>query len=515
MVDARHRCTDEMPLAKETTVPLNILKERRVPPDRQSDHLQGVEQGGLESTPGAPGFLSTIREAIRGSQEDLTSAPLHRAVLLLATPVILEMSMESLFAIVDIFYVSRLGSEAVATVGLTETMLSPVYAISIGLSAGATALIARRTGEKDPEGAATAAGQVILVALAFAALIGVGGVLLAPSVLSAIGASSDILTNGSTYAKTMLGGSLTIFLLFVFNAIFRSAGDAVIAMRSLWLANALNILLAPLLVFGAGPIPAMGLLGAAVATTASRGVGVLYQVRILSRGPRRPRLPFERRHLAPRPRVMFRLFRLASTATIQVLIETVSWLGLVRILAMFGSMAVAGYTIAMRITTFTLLPALGLATSAATLVGQNLGANAPERARRSVHTIAIYNTAFLFVVGATLALSPNPVISLFTNDDGVIPFAADCLRIVAVGFVTFAYGMVMIQAFNGAGDPLTPMAINLGAFWLLRVPLAYALAKGLGLGPHGVFIAITASYSAQAISAGILFRRGTWQRKRI
>jgi putative MATE family efflux protein len=480
-----------------------------------SHHLQVVERERIGANPAAWSFLSTIREAIRGSQEDLTSAPLHRAVLLLATPVVLEMSMESLFAIVDIFYISRLGSDSVATVGLTETMLSPVYAASIGLSAGATALISRRTGEKDAEGAATAAGQVILVALAFAAFIGTGGVLFASTFLSAIGASSNILANGATYAETMLGGSVTIFLLFVFNAIFRSAGDAVVAMRSLWLANALNIVLAPILIFGAGPISGMGVLGAAIATTVSRGVGVLYQVSIFSRGPRRPRLPFERRHLAPRPRVMLRLVRLALTATVQVLIETVSWLGLVRILAMFGSVAVAGYTIAMRVTTFTLLPALGLATSAATLVGQNLGAGAPERARGSVNTIAVYNTAFLVVVGATLATFPRPVISVFTNDAGVVLFGADCLRIVAVGFVTFAYGMVMIQGFNGAGDTLTPMAINLGAFWLLRVPLAYALAKGVGLGAQGVFIAITASYSAQAIMAGILFRRGKWQQKRV
>jgi putative MATE family efflux protein len=468
-----------------------------------------------EDPSAAPGLWSTIRQAIRGSQEDLTAIPLRRAVLLLAAPVVLEMSMESLFAVVDIFYVSHLGSDAVATVGLTETLLSPVYALSLGLSAGATALISRRTGEKDAEGAATAAGQVILVALVYAALIGTGGVLLASAFLSAMGASPSILASGTEYARTMLGGSATIFLLFVFNAIFRSAGDAAIAMRSLWLANGLNIALAPIFIFGVGPIPTMGVLGAAVATTVSRGVGVLYQVTILARGPRRPRLPFERRHLAPRPRVMLNLGRLAWMATVQVLIETVSWLGLVRILAMFGSVAVAGYTIAMRVTTFVLLPACGLATSAATLVGQNLGADEPERARRSVNTIAAYNTVFLVVVGASLAILPRPVLSVFTSDEGVLTYGAQCLRIVAVGFVMLAYGMVTIQAFNGAGDPVTPMAINLGAFWLLRVPLAYSLAKLADLGPHGVFAAITASYSAQAIMGGIAFRRGKWQRIKV
>ncbi|MBX3198593.1 MAG: MATE family efflux transporter [Labilithrix sp.] len=462
-----------------------------------------------------PGLWSTLRQAVRGSQEDLTTVPLRRAVLLLATPVVLEMSMESLFAIVDIFYVSRLGSEAIATVGLTETMLSPVYALSIGLSAGATALISRRTGERDPEGAAVAAGQVILVALAYAAVIGAAGALLAPTLLSAMGASASVLASGSTYARTMLGGSVTIFLLFVFSAIFRSAGDAVIAMRSLWLANGLNIALAPVLIFGVGPIPAHGVLGAAIATTVSRGVGVLYQVSVLSRGPHRPRLPFERRHLRPRPRVMISLVRLAWTATIQVLVETVSWLGLVRILSTFGSAAVAGYTIAMRVTTFVLLPALGLATSAATLVGQNLGANEPERARGSVSTIALYNTIFLLVIGATLAAASRSVLGLFTSDPSVLAYGADCLRIVAVGFVTFAYGMVTIQAFNGAGDPMTPLAINLGAFWGLRVPLAYALAVLADLGPRGVFLAITTSYAAQAIAGGVLFRRGKWQRKKV
>ena len=488
-------------------------RSRRSPLPHQPQDVASARTEGI--LPAAPGLWSTLREAVRGSQADLTSVPLRRAVLLLATPVVLEMSMESLFAVVDIFYVSRLGSEAVATVGLTETMLSPVYALSIGLSAGATALIARRTGEKDADGAATAAGQVILVALVYAVSIGIGGALLAPTLLSAMGASESILAHGATYASTMLGGSLTIFLLFVFNAIFRSAGDSVIAMRSLWLANGLNIVVAPILIFGVGPIDGMGVLGAAVATTVSRGVGVLYQVSILARGPRRPRLPFERRHLAPHLHVMLRLIRLAWTATLQVLIETVSWLGLVRILAMFGSVAVAGYTIAMRVTTFVLLPALGLATSAATLVGQNLGAKEPERARQSVHTIALYNTGLLLLVGATLALVPRAVLGLFTTDEGVLAYGADCLRIVAVGFVMFAHGMVTIQAFNGAGDPVTPMAINLGAFWLLRVPLAYVLAKLVGLGPHGVFIAITASYSAQAIAGGIAFRLGKWKTKKV
>lgn len=434
---------------------------------------------------------------------------------MLAVPMVLEMSMESLFAVADIFFVSKLGSDAVAAVGLTESMLSPIYALAMGLSAGATALISRRTGEKDAEGAARAAGQVILLAIACAALLGAGGVLLSSTLLSAMGASSSILAIGGGYTATMLGGSVTIFLLFVINAIFRSAGAPVISMRSLWLANGLNIVLAPALIFGVGPIPKLGVVGAAVATTMSRGVGVLYQATVLLRGREGSRLTLERRHLAPRPREMLDLGRVAWTATLQVLIETASWLGLVRILSVYGSVALAGYTIAMRVAIFALLPSWGLASSAATLVGQNLGAGEPERARRSVTTIAVYNTIFLAVVGACFAIAPRPLVGLFTSDVAVIAQAANCLRVVALGFLVFAYGMVTIQAFNGAGDTLTPMLINLGVFWLFKIPLAYALARIAGLGPTGVFVAITAAYSAQALVSGLLFRRGQWQTKKV
>lgn len=467
------------------------------------------------SASSASSFWSTVREAFRGSHEDLTSVPIRRAVLLLAVPMVLEMSMESLFAIVDIFLVSKLGSDAVATVGLTESMLSPVYALAMGLSAGATALVSRRTGEKDAEGAASAAGQVILLAVGCAALLGVVGVLLSSSLLSAMGASSSVVAVGAGYTATMLGGSVTIFLLFVINAIFRSAGDPVISMRSLWLANGLNLLLAPVLIFGLGPAPKLGVVGAAIATTLSRGLGVLYQTRILARGRERSRLPLERRHLAPRPRTMIELGRISWTASLQVLVETASWLGLVRILSLYGSVALAGYTIAMRVAIFALLPSWGLANSAATLVGQNLGAGAPERARLSVKTIATYNTVFLGIVGAGFALVPHAIVGLFTSDEGVVIYASDCLRIVALGFVMFAYGMVTIQAFNGAGDTLTPMLINMGVFWLFKIPLAYTLAKTANLGPRGVFVAITAAYSAQALVSAALFRRGRWQNRRV
>jgi putative MATE family efflux protein len=430
---------------------------------------------------------------------------------LLAVPMVLEMSMESLFAIVDIFFVSKLGSDAVATVGLTESMLSPVYALAMGLSAGATAIVARRTGEKNLEAAAAAAGQVIVVALVCSALLGAGGAILASRLLSSMGASPGVVSTGSGYTAILFAGSVTVLLLFVVNAIFRSAGNPAVAMRSLWLANGLNMILAPCLIFGVGPIPRMGVTGAAIATTFSRGVGVFYQYVML----RRSRLGMTARHLLPHLRMMMELLRLASTASLQVLIETASWLGLVRILSTYGSTVLAGYTIAMRVAIFALLPSWGLANAAATLVGQNLGAGEPERAKHSVGTIARYNVAFLGSLGLVFVLAPHLVVSLFTSDAQVAAYGADCLRIVALGFVVFAFGMVTVQAFNGAGDTVTPMLINLGCFWLLKLPLAYVLANIVGIGPRGVFLAITLAYSAQAIVSWALFRRGRWQTKTI
>jgi len=460
-----------------------------------------------------PSFWSTVREALRGTQQELTSIPIQRAVLLLAVPMVLEMSMESLFAVVDIFFVSKLGSDAVAAVGLTESMLSLVYALAMGLSAGATAIVSRKTGEKDLEGAAAAAGQVIALSVLGAIVLGAAGVTLSSRLLGAMGASASVVATGSGYTAVMLGGSVTIFLLFVVNAVFRSAGDAAVAMRALWLANGLNILLAPCFIFGVGPVPRMGVAGAAVATTVSRGIGVAYQVSMLKRG--RSRLAIRARHLRPRPKLIVEIFRLSSTASLQVLIETASWLGLVRILSSFGSQALAGYTIAMRVVTFALLPSWGLANAAATLVGQNLGASEPERAERSVRAIARYNILFLGTIGAVFALAPHVVVRLFTHDGEVATYGADCLRIVAVGFVVFAYGMVMLQAFNGAGDTITPMLVNLGSFWFVKIPIAYVLADVLGLGPRGVFFAITLAYSAQSIVSAVLFRRGRWKTKKV
>jgi putative MATE family efflux protein len=428
-------------------------------------------------------------------------------------PMVLEMSMESLLTVVDNFFVSRLGSDAVATVGLTEAMLSPVYALAMGLSAGATAMISRRTGEKDAEGAASTAVQVILAAIVGAAVLGVIGVALSSRLLALMGASDAVVAYGSRYTGIMLGGSVTIFLLFVVNAIFRAAGDAAVAMRSLWLANGLNLVLGPCLIFGLGPFPRMGVAGAAVATTTSRAVGVAFQLVVLARG--RGVLVLARRHLALRVPLMTELLRISSTAALQVLVETASWLGLVRILSTFGSAALAGYTIAMRVAIFALLPPWGLANAAATLVGQNLGAGHPDRARRSVETIARYNLAFLGVVSLLFVLGPHLLVDRFTVDPVVGSFAAECLRIVALGFVLFAYGMVAVQAFNGAGDTVTPMLLNIGCFWFFKIPLAWVLSKHLGFGPRGVFISIAAAYSLQALVAYALFREGKWQKRKL
>ena len=462
----------------------------------------------MRDTDGGPGFWSTVREAVRGTEQDLTAIPIRRAIVLLAVPTVLEMSMESLLTVVDIFFVSKLGSDAVATVGLTEAMLSPVYALAMGISAAATAIVARHTGAKEPERAASAAVQVILLATALALLVGGAGLLLAPHLLELMGASASIVKLGSPYTAVMLGGSVTIFLLFVINAVFRSAGDAAIAMRSLWVANILNMMLAPCLIFGVGPFPRMGVMGAAVAMTASRGVGVLYQLTRLAGD--RGRLVILRRHLAVHARALREIVKLATPATGQVLVETASWLALVRIIASFGGTAVAGYTIAMRIAIFALLPSWGLAMAASTLVGQNLGAKEPERARRAVWTVAKYNVLFLGPVGLAFALVPTHLVSLFTSEAATAAQGAECLRIVALGFIVFAFGMVAVQAFNGAGDTTTPMLVNLASFWLFKIPLAWVLAKVLGMGPRGAFLAITAAYAVQSITAMTLFRRGRW-----
>jgi putative MATE family efflux protein len=432
---------------------------------------------------------------------------------MLAVPMVLEMAMESIFAVVDIFWVGRLGADAVATVGLTESMLTLIYTAAMGLSIGATALVARRTGEHDPEGASRAAGQSILLGLGVAAVIGVAGAANAPALLRMMGASDDIIRTGSGFTRIMLGGNATVLLLFLLNAVFRGAGDAAIAMRVLMLGNLLNIVLGPCFIFGLGPFPEMGVAGAAMATNIGRGTAVVYQIVTLARGRGRVRVGL--RHLRLDLETMKTVVRLSGLGTFQILVGTASYIGLVRIISIFGSAALAGYTIGMRVIIFALLPAFGLSNAAATMVGQNLGAGRPDRAERAVWTAARYNMAFLGGVGVLFLLAAPAITRLFTADPLVQPMATACLRIVSLGFVFYACGMVLTQAFNGAGDTWTPTVLNLLIFWLWEIPLAWWLSTQGGFGAHGVFIALTVAYSTLAVVSAILFRRGTWKTRKV
>jgi putative MATE family efflux protein len=417
------------------------------------------------------------------------------------------------FGVVDVFWVSRLGADAVATVGITESMLALIYAVAIGVSISATATVARRIGEKDPEGAASAAVQSIALGVSLAIPIGVVGALAAPKLLALMGGSPELVATGWKFTTVMLGGNVVIMLLFLINAIFRGAGDAAIAMRVLWFANILNILLGPCFIFGLGPFPELGVTGAAVATTIGRGSGVLYQLWTLSRG--RGRIVIRRRHLKLEPAVMLRLLKLSGNAVFQILIGTASWIGLVRILSGFGSSVLAGYTIGIRIIVFALLPSWGLSNAAATMVGQSLGAGKPDRAERSVWIAGFYNMLFLGAVGLVFVIFAPQLLSLFTDDPAVVPWGTACLRYVSFGFLFYAWGMVITQAFNGAGDTWTPTWLNLFCFWLWEIPLAWALAKAAGFGPRGVFLAITVAFSTLAVASAALFRRGKWKLKKV
>lgn len=459
------------------------------------------------------GIWADLKEAIRGSHRDFTEVPIRKAVLLLAVPMVLETCMESVFAVMDIFFVSRLGAAAMATVGLTEAMLTILYALAIGLSMGAAATVARRVGEKNYEGAAVAAVQSIVLGIGVAIPIGIFGILFAPKLLSLMGASQDVIDIGSGYTAVMLGGNATVLLLFLINAIFRGAGDAAIAMRVLWFANAINIALGPCLIFGLGPFPELGVKGAAIATNIGRGSGVLYQLYRLIRS--RGRLVIAKRHLRLDRPVIRSIIRISGTGIVQSLVGVTSWLGLIRILSGFGSAAVAGYTVGIRIILFALLPSWGLSNAAATLVGQNLGAGKPDRAEKSVWMTCRYNLMFLGGVGLVFILFAEPIIHIFTRDTVIAPFGISCLRIVSCGFIFYAYGMVLTQAFNGAGDTSTPTFINLFCFWLWEIPLGYILARQLGFGPKGVFLAITVAFSTLAVVSGIVFKKGRWKLRKI
>ena len=456
---------------------------------------------------------ASLVEAVRGSHRDYTAGSLNRAILLLAVPMVLEMVLESLFAVVDVFWVGRLGANAVATVGLTESMLSLVFAVGMGLSLSTTAMVARRIGEKNREGAAVAAVQAIALGIIVSLAIGLPCLFLAPRLLRLMGASAEIISVGSGYTRICLGGSCAVLLLFLNNAIFRGAGDAAIAMRLLWVSNIINLLLDPCLIFGVGPFPRMGVTGAALATFTGRSFGVIYQFYRLLKGTER--IHILARHLRLQFDVLWRLVRVSLTGILQFAIAHTSWIGLVRIVSVFGAAALAGYTIAIRIVIFVILPSWGLSNAAATLVGQNLGAGKPERAEAAVWRTGLYNMIFLGSVGVFFVLFAEPVVRLFTRDAAVVPLAASCLRIVSYGNIGYAYGMVMLQAFNGAGDTVTPTIVNFFGFWLLEIPLAYWLAIKMQMQSKGAFWAIVVAEGAIAGASAILFKQGRWKRQKI
>jgi len=454
-------------------------------------------------------FRQDIAGSIRGIEYDFTTGSIGRAILLLSIPMVLEMLMESIFAVVDIFFVSRLGSEAVATVGVTEAMLTVIYAIAMGMSMATTAIVSRRIGEKNQKAASVAGVQAILAGILMSLPVSLLGILFSKELLALMGTSSEIVETLFTYTTIMLGGNYVIMLLFIVNAVFRGAGDAAISMRVLWVANLINIVLDPLLIFGVGPFPELGLTGAAVATTIGRGLGVLYQFYLLKRPGRRIHIRYS--HLKIEPVVMKKLFRLSLGGMAQLLIATASWIGLIRIMANFGSEALAGYTIAIRIIIFSILPSEGMSNAAATLMGQNLGAGQPGRAERSVWISAMVNTLFLVLVGILLFTFSVPLVRLFTAESAVIGIGAQCLRIVSFGYLFYACGMVMSQAFNGAGDTVTPTILNFICFWLIEIPVAYILSLTLNMESQGVFLAIVIAESMLGVLGVLVFRKGGWK----
>lgn len=461
----------------------------------------------------ARGFWSSVLEALRGSHQNFTEGNLNRAILLLAIPMVLEMVLESLFAVVDVFWVGRLGADAVATVGITESILSLVFAIGLGLSLSTTAMVARRIGEKDPEDAAVSAVQAVVLGVVVSLLLGIPAAIFAPNLLRIMGASPAIVATGAGYTRIALGGCGAIILLFLNNAIFRGAGDAAIAMRLLWVSNIINLALDPCLIFGLGPFPRLGVTGAALATFSGRSIGVLYQFYRLMKGTERIRVLA--RHLRLNVKVMVRLLRVSITGMLQFAVANASWIGLVRIISMFGDAAVAGYTVAIRVVVFFILPAWGLSNAAATLVGQNLGAGRPDRAEQSVWRTGLFNMIFLGSLGIFFIVFAGPVVRLFVNDPAVIPIAANALRTFACGNIAYAYVMVMLQAFNGSGDTVTPTFVYFFGFWVLELPVAWGMAKGLHMGPEGAFLAVVIAESAIAVASIILFKRGKWKLKKI
>ena len=455
----------------------------------------------------------TMREALGGSQRDYTTGSIRRAIVILSIPMVLEMMMESLFGVVDMFFVARLGVDALATVALTESILVLVFGVAIGLSIASTAFVARRVGEKDLEGAAVGAVQSIVVGLGISLVVGVAGLLYAPKLLELMGASASVIQTGAAYTRLMLGGSAVIFLLFLMNAILRGAGDPALSMRVLWIANGINIVLDPCLINGWGPFPKLGVLGAAVATTTGRGVGVALQLFFLLGGYSRVKV--HRHQIRIQWDVMWRLLRVSLNGMLQFLISTASWTGLVRICATFGSAPVAGYNIAIRIFLFLLLPAWGMSNAAATLVGQNLGARQPGRAEASVYATAQFTMLYMALAAIALVGFAQPLALFFTRDPAVAEVASTAMRFIGAGGVVYAWGMVLVQALNGSGDTRTPTVINFFCYWCLQIPLAYSLANTFHWGPGGVFFAVPAAETAMTVASLVVFRRGAWKHKLI
>lgn len=448
-----------------------------------------------------------FKESLNSEGKDFTKGSLRKAIFLLAVPMILEMCMESVFAVVDIFFVSKLGSAAAATVGLTESVLTIIYSLAIGLSMAATAMVARRVGEKDTKAAAEAGAQALIICFCISILISIVGLFYAPEILSLVGASPEIISIGSTYVTIMLTGNIVIMLLFLINGIFRGAGDAAIAMKSLWLANLCNIIFCPIL------IHFYGLTGAAMATTTGRGIGVLYQLYHLYKGKGLIQLGLA--HFKPVVGVIKSILNIASTGTLQFLIASASWIFMAKIIAGYGSDAIAGYTIAIRLIIFFLMPAWGLSNAAATLVGQNLGAKQIERAEQSVWKTAKYNGIFMGIVSLLFITAAPFFVGLMSNQPVVIETGARALRIISFGYLFYGVGMVMMNAFNGAGDSRTPTIINFFWFWVFQIPVAYFLSGSANWGTSGVFWAIVITETCIAITSMILFKKGRWKKIKI
>lgn len=454
-------------------------------------------------------FIRLIADAMRGKEHDYTKGSLRQAVVLLAIPMMLEMGMESIFAVVDIFFVSSLGADAVAVVGLTEAVITLIYAVAIGFSMAVTAVIARRIGEGDTDKAALTTTQVLIIGFVISILVAAIGLWFASDILRLMGASEAVINQGENYTTIMLGGCLTVIYLFIIAAVFRGAGNAIIAMRALWIANGINIVLDPCLIFGWGPFPELGVTGAAVATNIGRGIGALYMLYHLFYGNARIKLTLK--HLRFVWSVALGLLKVSVGGILQFFIATASWVFLMRIVAQFGSEAIAGYTIAIRIAMFTFLPAWGLSNAAATLVGQSLGAADTLRAEKAVWLTTKYNVIFMGSVGICLFAFAQYIVGVFTSDTAVLRIGMDCLRIMSLGYACFAIGMVMTQAFNGAGDTNTPTWINFVCFWLVQIPFAWLAATIFGWATIGVACSVTLAESLIALIAWWQFKRGKWK----